>query len=453
MPDPVGARQDHDGGDGQRCRVRRGVRTRRPAAGVWPRAPPTSGPTGSWSASRLAGTGRARPRRAMQRRQDGSCSARAWSRRLSGLTGAVRTARAHRSLAYSRPAVPAPRLVNWSLGLLVPVGVPGVPDVAVPRPPAPTTRWRPDFWIAVVLERGQPARPAGLSPEPMMASRAACPAQPDRRPRLGSPASGWLAGVVFISGVVVLLLTAVSVVEQVPAAGGDERVQPKWSAHAEAASQSPAAVPGVPARPAHAPVRAGSTRLPRGAAADPGGRPSRVSSTVARHSAPCRSRQARGIASLQQPALAAGRPDRLPGGRGSCRPRRPRRPRLVLYPGLAIRRMLGQGRRAKSAEHQRRGAPVLAAAALVIAGQLRSIRPRSSSRAVAPRSAPGPSVRPRATSSSGPPASCVAVLGSRRPAADQDEQRRGRSPGVARSGWHMSAHGIVLLRCTSHAPP
>ena len=66
---------------------------------------------------------------------------------------------------------------------------------------------------------------------------------------LGRLSSGWLAGVVFISGVVVLLLTAVSVVVRYRRSAGEERVQLKWFAYAVAVSLSLIAVLGVLASP------------------------------------------------------------------------------------------------------------------------------------------------------------------------------------------------------------
>ena len=73
----------------------------------------------------------------------------------------------------------------------------------------PTRRWWPVFWIAVVLEVTF-LLITWLSPEPMMVVGLPALPNPTGIHALGRLSSGSLAGVVFISGVVVLLLTAVA---------------------------------------------------------------------------------------------------------------------------------------------------------------------------------------------------------------------------------------------------
>ena len=103
------------------------------------------------------------------------------------------------------------------------------------------------FWIAVLLEAAF-LLITWLSPEPMTESDC-LPCPPTGIHGLGRLSSGWLAGVVFISGVVVLLLTAVSVVVRYRRSTGEERVQLKWFAYAVAVSLSLIAVLGVLASP------------------------------------------------------------------------------------------------------------------------------------------------------------------------------------------------------------
>lgn len=138
--------------------------------------------------------------------------------------------------------------VNWSLGLLVPVGVLAFLMLLFPDSRPPTRRWWPVFWIAVLLEAAF-LLITWLSPEPMTVVGLPALPNPTGIHGLGRLSSGWLAGVVFISGVVVLLLTAVSVVVRYRRSTGEERVQLKWFAYAVAVSLSLIAVLGVLASP------------------------------------------------------------------------------------------------------------------------------------------------------------------------------------------------------------